>query len=70
MGSGGAQVVGTFVALWVAKVTNRTTAGIYTLVLACVGTAMMLSIPEENTSARYGGFILLMQCLSSMSYDG
>ena len=33
----------------------------YTLVLAVIGTVMMLAIPEANHGARYGGFILLMQ---------
>lgn len=62
MGSGSAQVLGTVIALWVAKMTNRTTAGVYTLVLSIIGTVMMLAIPEEHHAARYGGFILLMQC--------
>ncbi|KAH7035965.1 permease of the major facilitator superfamily [Microdochium trichocladiopsis] len=61
MGSGSAQVVGTFVALFVAKMTNRTIAGIYTLVLAIVGVVMMLTIPAEYNGARYGGYTLTMQ---------
>ncbi len=62
MGSGGAQVFGTAVALVVAKYTNRTIAGVYTLVLACTGVIMMLAIPAEKNAARYGGYILTMQC--------
>ncbi|KAH8886578.1 putative vitamin H transporter [Thozetella sp. PMI_491] len=61
MAPGAAQVVGTFLALHVAKRTNRTFQGIYTLVIACVGIVMMLAIPAKYTSARYGGYILLMQ---------
>ncbi|PYI00613.1 permease of the major facilitator superfamily [Aspergillus sclerotiicarbonarius CBS 121057] len=61
MGSGAAQVVGTFFALFLAKWTNRTIAGIFTLLLACVGSAMMLGIPSSNNSARYGGYILVYQ---------
>jgi len=62
MGSGGAQVAGTILALFVAKKTSRTFAGVYTLVLAVVGTVMMLAIAPQHNTARYGGFILLMQC--------
>ncbi|KAF7522227.1 hypothetical protein PCG10_007528 [Penicillium crustosum] len=61
MGSGAAQVVGTFLALYLAKWTNRTFAGICTLLLACVGCAMMLGIPSSNNSARYGGYVLVYQ---------
>ncbi|KIX03823.1 uncharacterized protein Z518_07376 [Rhinocladiella mackenziei CBS 650.93] len=61
MGSGGSQVAGTFLALIIARYTNRTIAGVYTLVLACTGVVMMLAIPAENNGARYGGFILTMQ---------
>ncbi|KAL4879451.1 permease of the major facilitator superfamily [Aspergillus karnatakaensis] len=61
MGSGATQVVGTLVALVVAKYTNRTFAGIATLLLACIGCAMMLGIPSDNNSARYGGYILMYQ---------
>lgn len=62
MGSGAAQVMGTFLALFLAKWTNRTIAGIFTLVIACVGTAMMLGIPSSNNGARYGGYVLVYQC--------
>lgn len=62
MGSGASQVAGTFLALFVAKHTNRTFAGIFTLLLACVGGAMMLGIPSHNNGARYGGYILVYQC--------
>ncbi|CEJ57919.1 Putative Permease of the major facilitator superfamily [Penicillium brasilianum] len=61
MGSGAAQVVGTVLALFVAKWTNRTIAGVYTLVLACIGTAMMLGIPSSNNNGRYGGYVLVYQ---------
>ena len=68
MGSGSAQVAGTILALFVAKKTNRTIAGVYTLVLAIAGTVMMLTIPAQHNTAGYGGFILLMQCrLSNFS---
>lgn len=62
MGSGASQVAGTFLALFVAKRTSRTFAGIYTLLLASVGGAMMLGIPSNNNGARYGGYILVYQC--------
>ncbi|KAJ5397853.1 hypothetical protein N7509_005966 [Penicillium cosmopolitanum] len=61
IGSGAAQVVGTFLALFVAKCTNRTFAGIFTLILASIGAAMMLGIPSSNNSARYGGYVLIYQ---------
>ncbi|KAH7137833.1 permease of the major facilitator superfamily [Dactylonectria macrodidyma] len=61
MGSGASQVAGTFVALFIAKNTNRTLAGLWTLLLACIGTAIMLGIPESNYSARYGGLVLTYQ---------
>ncbi|KAF7555689.1 hypothetical protein G7Z17_g2002 [Cylindrodendrum hubeiense] len=56
-----AAVVGTVVALVVAKYTNRTIAGMYTLALSCVGVVMMFTIPASNHVARYGGYILTMQ---------
>lgn len=62
MGSGAAQVVGTIFALCVAKWTNRTIAGVLTLVLACIGAAMMFGIPSSNNNARYGGYVLVYQC--------
>lgn len=67
MGSGAAQVVGTFLALFLAKWTNRTFAGICTLLLACIGCSMMLGIPSENNNARYGGYVLVYQCSYSHS---
>ena len=62
MAPGAAAVVGTFVALVVAKYTNRTIAGMYTLALSCTGVVMMFTIPAANNTARYGGYILTMQC--------
>ncbi len=62
MGSGAAAVVGTGVAVVVAKFTNRTIAGIYTLVLSCVGIIMMFTIPAKYNAARYGGYVLTLQC--------
>lgn len=62
MGSGGAQVAGTVLALFIAKRTNRTVGGIWTLALAIIGVIMMLAIPQANYGARYGGYILMMQC--------
>ncbi|KAL3482151.1 major facilitator superfamily domain-containing protein [Aspergillus californicus] len=61
MGSGGTQVVGTIIALFVAKYTSRTFAGVATLILACIGCALMLGIPETNNTGRYGGYILMYQ---------
>ncbi|KAF7560364.1 hypothetical protein G7046_g3780 [Stylonectria norvegica] len=61
MGTGASQVAGTFLALFIAKKTNRTTAGLWTLTLACIGTAMMLGIPKEHQGARYGGLVLTYQ---------
>lgn len=64
MGSGSAQVAGTFLALFIAKHTNRTIGGLFPLGLAIIGVVMMLAIPEANYGARYGGYILMYQCLS------
>ncbi|KAL2825055.1 permease of the major facilitator superfamily [Aspergillus cavernicola] len=61
MGSGATQVVGTLLALVLAKYTSRTFAGVATLLLACVGCAMMLGIPSSDNNARYGGYILMYQ---------
>ncbi|KAH7362801.1 major facilitator superfamily domain-containing protein [Plectosphaerella cucumerina] len=61
MAPGIAAVVGSLVALIVAKYTNRTIAGMYTLMLSCIGTVMMLAIPPEQHLARYGGYILTLQ---------
>ncbi|KAL4783700.1 major facilitator superfamily domain-containing protein [Aspergillus varians] len=61
MGSGASQVAGTFLALYIAKYTNRTIAGVFTLLLACIGCAMMLGIPASHNTARYGGYILMYQ---------
>lgn len=65
MAPGIAAVIGTLVALVVAKYTNRTIAGMYILVLSCVGVVMMLTISPSNHTARYGGYILTMQCRSN-----
>ena len=62
MGSGAATVVGTFLAMFIARYTSRTIAGIYTLILSCIGVSMMLAIPSSNYGARYGGYILTLQC--------
>lgn len=62
MGSGAAQVAGTLLALFIAKHTNRMVGGLWTLGLAIIGVIMMLVIPEANYGARYGGYILMMQC--------
>lgn len=62
MAPGGAAVVGTFVALIVAKYTSRTVAGVYLLLISCVGVIMMLAIPPERYLSRYGGYILTLQC--------
>ena len=59
-------MVGTVVALFVAKATNRTITGIYTVLLGCVGVIMMLTIPSEHNTARYGGYILTLQCECSI----
>ncbi|GES60113.1 MFS general substrate transporter [Aspergillus terreus] len=61
MATGACVVAGTVVALFVAKYTNRTICGIYVMVLGCIGVIMMFTIPEENITARYGGYILTMQ---------
>lgn len=66
---GACTVVGVGIALVIARHTNRTIAGIYTLVLSVVGVAMMLGIPSSNINARYGGYILTMQCKSPWSKD-
>lgn len=62
MGSGACTVVGTGVALVVAKHTSRTIAGIYTLTVSCVGVIMMFTIPSHQYAARYGGYVLTSQC--------
>jgi MFS transporter, ACS family, allantoate permease len=62
MGPGAAAVAGTGIALLVAKYTNRTIAGIFPLILSCVGVVMMLTIPSHNYRARYGGYVLTLQC--------
>jgi MFS transporter, ACS family, allantoate permease len=62
MAPGACAVVGTLVALFVAKVTNRTITGIYTVLLGCIGVIMMLTIPSTHNTARYGGYILTLQC--------
>jgi len=67
MGPGAATVVGTGVAVVIAKYTNRTIAGVYTLLLSCIGIIMMFTIPASNTAARYGGYVLTLQCQYSES---
>lgn len=68
MAPGGAAVVGTLLSLIVAKYTNRTFAGVFLLVIACVGVIMMLALPPERYLARYGGYILTMQCESELVF--
>lgn len=62
MAPGAAAVVGSILVLFIAEYTCRTVAGIFSLVLSVTGTAMMLGIPAENYTARYGGYILTLQC--------
>ena len=62
MAPGAATVAGSLLALVVAKYTNRTVAGIFPLVLSCIGIIMMFTIPAEQIASRYGGYILTMQC--------
>lgn len=62
---GMAAVIGSLVALIVARYTSRTIAGIYALVLSCVGVVMMFTIPSTQAAARYGGYILTLQCKST-----
>lgn len=59
---GAGMVIGSGIAVCIAKYTNRTVAGIWTLTLACIGVIMMLAIPSENYAARYGGYVLMYQC--------
>ncbi|RDW87916.1 hypothetical protein BP5796_03610 [Coleophoma crateriformis] len=61
MGSGAATVAGTILALFFAKYTSRTIAGVTWLLLSCVGVIMMFTIPVANYRARYGGYILTQQ---------
>jgi ACS family allantoate permease-like MFS transporter len=68
MGSGASQVVGTGLALLIAKHVNRTAAGLWPLFLAIIGVIMMLAIPEANYGARYGGYILMYQCECSSNH--
>lgn len=63
MAPGAAAVVGSILVLVIAEYTCRTVAGIFSLVLSVTGTAMMLGIPPENYVARYGGYILTLQCM-------
>lgn len=62
MAPGACAAVGTVLALLVIKLTNRTIGGIFVIFLGCVGVIMMLVIPEAAYTARYGGYILTMQC--------
>lgn len=61
---GACAAIGTMVTLVVIKYTNRTVGGIFTILLGCIGIIMMLAIPESYYTARYGGYILTMQCTS------
>lgn len=71
MAPGAAAVAGSLVSLMVAKYTSRTIAGISTLLLSCIGTVMMLAIPPSHAAARYGGYILTLQCtLLSLQAQG
>lgn len=69
MAPGAATVVGTFLALFIAKHTNRTFGGIFPVVLGCVGVLMMLKIPSANYAARYGGYVLTLQCKRSLFFS-
>lgn len=62
MAPGAATVAGSLLSLFVAKWTNRTFAGLFSLILSVVGVTMMFTIPEAHAAARYGGYILTMQC--------
>lgn len=62
MAPGAAAVAGSLVALIIAKYTNRTIAGIFSLALSCIGIVMMFTILPSNHAARYGGYILTLQC--------
>lgn len=62
MGSGGASVVVILIAFIIAKYTNRTIAGCSVFLLSCIGCVMMLAIPSANYGARYGGYVLTIQC--------
>jgi hypothetical protein len=62
MAPGAATILGTLLALGVAKRTNRTVAALLTLLLSCIGVTMMLTIDPAHYIARYGGYILTMQC--------
>jgi ACS family allantoate permease-like MFS transporter len=64
MAPGGAAVVGIGAAWLVAKYTNRTIGGLFPLMLSCIGVIMMFAIPDHNYAARYGGYILTLQCKS------
>ncbi|VUC32426.1 unnamed protein product [Clonostachys rosea] len=58
---GVAAVIGSIVALVIAKYTNRTIAGIFTLVLSCVGIILMFTIPATYHASRYAGYVLTLQ---------
>jgi hypothetical protein len=62
MGPGGAAIAGVLIAIVVAKYTNRTMAGTFIFILSIIGVIMMLAIPSENYGARYGGYVLALQC--------
>ena len=62
MSTGAACVAGMLLALLIAKHSNRTTTCICIFLLSSAGCAMMVWIPSEHLGARYGGYILGVQC--------
>lgn len=68
MAPGAAAVCGTLLSWLLAKYTNRTIAGAVVLIVSIVGVIMMLTIEADHYAARYGGYILTMQC--KQAYEG
>lgn len=64
MAPGAAGIVGVGVAWLVAIYTNRTIGGLFPLMLSCIGVIMMFALPAQNYAARYGGYVLTLQCMS------
>lgn len=62
MAPGAAAILGSILVIYVAKWSNRTFAALFTLVISCVGVVMMFTIPGRHAAARYGGYILTLQC--------
>jgi MFS transporter, ACS family, allantoate permease len=62
MAPGAGIVVGTGLALIIARLTNRTISGIFVVVLSVIGCIMMFAVPADHYAARYGGYILTLQC--------